>query len=135
MTRKLTLFTVCAFEIALILFVATWTAFANTGNLYACGKWAGINGIPNFAAKDDIWGRNFILTEIGEVLTILDDTEQKKQIRKIGKWNDVVDIYQTTKLNKYDALQLFFVRKKTDTIEIDSIHPLAGLEVRTICQK
>ena len=28
MTRKLTLFTVCAFEIALILFVAAWTAWA-----------------------------------------------------------------------------------------------------------
>ena len=29
MTRKLTLFLVCAFEIALILFMATWTAWAH----------------------------------------------------------------------------------------------------------
>ena len=29
MTRKLTLFLVCAFEIALILFVASWTALLN----------------------------------------------------------------------------------------------------------
>ncbi|MGB1900708.1 MAG: hypothetical protein ACPHOZ_05740 [Candidatus Puniceispirillaceae bacterium] len=29
MTRKLTLFAVCAFEVALILFVATWTALAD----------------------------------------------------------------------------------------------------------
>jgi len=30
MTRKLTLFLVCAFEIALIVFVAAWTASAET---------------------------------------------------------------------------------------------------------
>jgi hypothetical protein len=30
MTRKLTLFLVCAFEIALILFVAAWAAWAET---------------------------------------------------------------------------------------------------------
>ena len=30
MTRKLTLFLVCAFEVALILFVAAWTAWAET---------------------------------------------------------------------------------------------------------
>ena len=29
MTRKLTLFLVCAFEVALILFVAAWTAWAD----------------------------------------------------------------------------------------------------------
>jgi len=29
MTRKLTLFAVCAFEVALILFVVAWTALAD----------------------------------------------------------------------------------------------------------
>ena len=33
MTRKLTLFLVCAFEIALILFVASWTAWAESNKL------------------------------------------------------------------------------------------------------
>ena len=33
MTRKLTLFLVCAFEIALILFVVAWTAWAETTKL------------------------------------------------------------------------------------------------------
>ena len=32
MTRKLTLFLVCAFEIALMLFMATWSALADTAN-------------------------------------------------------------------------------------------------------
>jgi hypothetical protein len=34
MPRKLTLFLVCAFEIALILFVAAWTAWANDANSF-----------------------------------------------------------------------------------------------------
>ena len=36
MTRKLTLLAVFAFEIALILFVAAWTASAATGDVYYC---------------------------------------------------------------------------------------------------
>jgi hypothetical protein len=32
MTRRTTLFLVCAFEIALLLFVAAWSAFADTEN-------------------------------------------------------------------------------------------------------
>jgi phage shock protein PspC (stress-responsive transcriptional regulator) len=34
MTRKLTLFAFCAFEIALILFVAAWTAWASDANSF-----------------------------------------------------------------------------------------------------
>ena len=34
MTRKLTLFLVCAFEIALILFVAAWTAWADEASSF-----------------------------------------------------------------------------------------------------
>ena len=36
MTHKLTLFLVCAFEFTLILFVAAWTAWANTAPTYNC---------------------------------------------------------------------------------------------------
>jgi len=39
MTRKLTLFLVCAFEIALILFVVAWTAFAADGAKYKCDSY------------------------------------------------------------------------------------------------
>jgi len=38
MTRKLTLFIVCAFEIALILLVAAWTAWADVGYCYLDDK-------------------------------------------------------------------------------------------------
>jgi len=34
MTRKFTLFLVCAFEVALILFVAAWTAWADDANSF-----------------------------------------------------------------------------------------------------
>ena len=43
MTRKLILFAVCSFEVALILFVAGWTVHAKTEQLYACSQWVRYN--------------------------------------------------------------------------------------------
>ncbi len=69
MTRKLTLFIVCAFEIALILFVAAWTALASSTSTYNCTTEAIVeikDGItlqkPNFSFSLEDTGKFFIFT-------------------------------------------------------------------------
>ena len=140
MTRKLTLFLVCAFEIALILFVVAWKAFANTENLYACGQWTlrneGVKIQEAVRAKfPQRMGKNFILTDDDGNLTITTHHGKKKQIGKIGTHNEVIDIYQTLSPTERGDHSLYFVSEWYNTITIETIHPLAALEYTTTCQK
>jgi len=87
MTRKLTLFLVCAFEIALILFVTAWTAFASTENLYACGQWTlrneGVKIQEAVRAKfPQRMGKNFILTDDDGNLTITTHLGKKSRLAR-----------------------------------------------------
>ena len=140
MTRRTTLFLVCAFEIALILFVAAWSALANTDDLYACVQWIRINDEIKMNEKvrskfPDKVGRNFILTDDGENLTIVTRSGQERQIARIGRHNEILDIYQTLQPSKFNNHTVFFVNKSQDTIEIMSVHPLATFEYKITCQK
>jgi hypothetical protein len=140
MTRKLTLFLVFAFEVALILFVAGWSARANTENLYACGQWVRYNDDIKIneklrAAFPDRMGKNFILSDDGGNFNIVTQLGHERQIGKIGKHNGLLDIYQTLAPNAFGNHSVFFVSKRNDTIEIMSVHPVAKLEYITTCQK
>ena len=140
MNRKLTLFLVCAFEIALMLFLAAWSAFANTENLYASSQWARSNDDIKIneklrAAFPDRMGRNFILSDDGGNFNIVTGLGHEMQIGIIGKHNGLWDIYRTLEPNSSGSDSVFFVSKSNDTIKIMSVHPAEKLEYTTTCQK
>ena len=140
MTRKLTLFLVCAFEIGLILFVAAWTVHAKTEQLYVCSQWVRLNqGIKiTEALREDFpnkMGRHFKLSAVGGNFTIVTELGYEMQIGRIGRHNTHKSFYQTLEPNEFGDDRVFFVHKTNDTITIDTIHPLAEVEYRTTCQK
>jgi hypothetical protein len=140
MTRKLTLFLVCAFEIALILFVAAWTVHAKTEQLYACSQWVRQNEEVRLTDAfretfPDKMGRNFILSDVSGNVTIVDEYGDETKVTQLGKHNRYWDIYQTLAPDLYGNDRVFFIKKSKDKMEISTVHPLVEHEYKTTCQK
>ena len=140
MTRRTTLFLVCAFKIASILFVAVGTVHAKTEQLYACGQWVRQN--ENLGLTEsfrETWpdkiGRNFILSDVSGTITIVDEYGDETKIIRLAKHNNYFDIYLTLAPDSYGSSSLFFIKKGKDSMEISTIHPLVEFEYKTTCQK
>jgi len=140
MTRKLTLFLVCAFEIALILFVVAWTAFAADGAKYKCDRWHRTNTETKLSEFEktfipDTKGKDHILEVYPKVVHIIDSDGERLQLEQAGLHNKLWQMYRSSFADWGGSHRFFWIKKDGIKIEVHSVHPKADSEYVSKCHK